>query len=69
MNNIQIIREKQGLSRDDLAKLIDCTYKHLYNIEKDITPNPGIYMVARIAKALHCQIQDLYPDLPLYRNI
>lgn len=57
--NIKKLRMKQGLSQDDLARKAELKYSTLAKIEGDFVKNPGVQLMAKIARALGVSIEDL----------
>ena len=57
--NIKKSRTKLGISQDRLSKLADVTFHTIAKIESGSTPNPGIETIAKIARALEVNIDDL----------
>jgi len=57
--NIKRLRNKQGLSQDDLARKAELKYSTLAKIEGDFVTKPGVQMIAKIAKALGVSMEDL----------
>lgn len=57
--NIKKYRTKLGISQDKLSKLADVTFHTIAKIESGSTPNPGIETIAKIARALEVNIDDL----------
>jgi len=57
--NIKVLRTKQGLTQDDLAKKAELKYSTLAKIEGDFVKKPGVQMVAKIAKVLGVSVEDL----------
>lgn len=56
---IQKIRKAQGLSQDDLARKADIPYTTLTKIEIGVIKNPSFNAVAKIARALDIDLDDL----------
>ena len=57
--NIKKLRNKQGLSQDDLARKAGLKYSTLAKIEGDFVTKPGVQMIAKIAKVLGVSVEDL----------
>ena len=57
--NIKRLRNKEGLSQDDLARKAGLKYSTLAKIEGDFVKKPGVQMMAKIAKALGVNAKDL----------
>ena len=57
--NIKRLRNKLGLTQDDLAKKADITYTTLMKVESGIVNKPSVQTMAKIAKALGVSIEDL----------
>ena len=56
---IKEARLKQGLSQERLARLADCSWGTVRNIERGDTPNPGAFTLDAIAGALGLSLDDL----------
>lgn len=61
MNNIKSKREEMKISQEKLAKIIDCSYKTIQNIE-----NGGITDIVtayKLKNALNCKlIEEIFPE-------
>jgi transcriptional regulator with XRE-family HTH domain len=57
--NIKRLRNKLGLTQDDLAKKADIKYTTLMKIESGTVNKPSVQTMAKIAKALGVSIEDL----------
>lgn len=57
--NIKKYRTKQGLSQEDFAKKSDVKYTTLTKIESNVIKKPSVLVMAKIAKALGVNIEDL----------
>jgi len=53
------LRAKQGLTQDDLAKKADIKYSTLTKIEGGVVTKPSVQTIAKIAKALGIQMEEL----------
>ena len=58
---IKSLRQKAGLSQDELARKADVAYTTLTKIETGIIKSPSIFVAAKIAKALGVSIEELLP--------
>ena len=56
---IKHLREKQGLSREKLARLADVSNNTIFNIESGTQDNPTIDTLRKIAKALGVGVDNL----------
>lgn len=56
---IKSLRQKAGLSQDELARKADVAYTTLTKIETRVIKSPSVFVVAKIAKALNVSIEDL----------
>ena len=56
---IRELRLKLGLSQDEFARKADMAYTTLTKIETGVIKSPSVFMVAKIAKALGVNINDL----------
>jgi len=57
--NIKKHRAKKGLSQDKLSKLAGLTLHTIAKIESEVTLDPRVETVKRIADALDCTIDNL----------
>ncbi len=57
--NIKRYRTKLGLSQEDFAKKSDIKYTTLTKIESNVIKKPSVLIMAKIAKALGVNIEDL----------
>jgi transcriptional regulator with XRE-family HTH domain len=57
--NIKKIRAKLGLTQDDLSKKADIKYTTLTKVESGVVNKPSVQTMAKIAKALGVNIEDL----------
>ncbi|MCM8783951.1 MAG: helix-turn-helix domain-containing protein [Candidatus Omnitrophica bacterium] len=57
--NIKRLRAKLGLTQDDLAKKVDIKYTTLIKIESGAVNRPSVQIMAKIAKALGVNIEEL----------
>ncbi|MEM3504062.1 MAG: helix-turn-helix transcriptional regulator [Nitrososphaeria archaeon] len=57
--NIKKLRAKLGLTQDDLAKKADIKYTTLIKVESGTVNRPSVQTMAKIAKALGVNIEDL----------
>jgi len=58
-DRIKILRTKQELTQDALARKCDIPYTTLTKIESNVITKPSIQTVAKIAKGLGVSIDDL----------
>jgi len=58
-DKIKQIRNKKGLTQDALARKAELPYTTLTKIESNVITKPTIQPVAKIAKALGVNIEDL----------
>lgn len=56
---IKTLRQKAGLSQDQLARKSDVAYTTLTKIETGVIKNPSVYTVVRIARVLSVSVEDL----------
>ncbi len=56
--NLLILRNKAGISQEELAKLVQCSKVDIDNWERGLTVIP-VEMLIPIAKALHCSFEEL----------
>jgi transcriptional regulator with XRE-family HTH domain len=57
--NIKRLRSKQGLTQDDLAKKANIKYSTLTKLEGGVVTKPSVQTIAKIAKALGVQMEEL----------
>lgn len=57
--NIKRYRAKLGLSQEDFAKKSGVKYTTLTKIESNVIKKPSVFIMAKIAKALNINIEDL----------
>jgi len=57
--NIKRLRNKLGLTQDDLAKKADIKYTTLMKVESGTVNKPSVQTMAKIAKALDVSIENL----------
>ena len=57
--NIKKHRNKQGLSQEDFAKKSGVKYTTLTKIESGVIKKPSVFIMAKIAKTLGVNIEDL----------
>jgi len=57
--NVKKYRAKQGLSQEDFAKKSGVKYTTLTKIESNVIKKPSVLVMAKIAKALAVNIEDL----------
>ncbi len=57
--NIKKYRTKQGLSQEDFAKKSGVKYTTLTKIESGVIKKPSVLVMAKIAKALGVNIEEL----------
>lgn len=58
-DKIKQLRNKQGLTQDELARKSDLPYTTLTKIESNVITKPTIQTVMKIAKGLNITIDDL----------
>ena len=58
-DKIKQLRNKQGLTQDELARKADLPYTTLTKIESNVITKPSIQTVVKIAKGLGIKIDDL----------
>ena len=57
--NIKKVRNKLGLTQDDLVRKSGVKHTTLTKIESNVVIKPSVQTVAKIAKALEVAIEDL----------
>ena len=58
-DKIKLLRNKQGLTQDELARKSDLPYTTLTKIETNVITNPSIQTVVKIANGLGITIDNL----------
>ena len=58
-DKVKLLRNKQGLTQDELARKSDLPYTTLTKIETNVITKPSIQTVTKIAKGLGISIDDL----------
>ena len=58
-DKIKLLRNKQGLTQDELARKSDLPYTTLTKIETNVITKPSIKTVVKIAKGLGVSIENL----------
>jgi transcriptional regulator with XRE-family HTH domain len=58
-DKIKQLRNKQGLTQDELARKSDLPYTTLTKIETNVITKPSIQTVTKIAKGLDISIDEL----------
>jgi len=58
-DKIKQLRNKQGLTQDELARKSDLPYTTLTKIESNVITKPTIQTVVKIAKGLGISLDDL----------
>ena len=58
-DKIKLLRNKQGLTQDELARKSDLPYTTLTKIETNVITKPTIQTVVKIAKGLSVSLDDL----------
>jgi len=57
--NVKKYRTKQGLSQEDFARKSGVKYTTLTKIESNVIKKPSVIVMAKIAKVLNVNIEDL----------
>ena len=58
-DKIKQLRNKQGLTQDELARKSDLPYTTLTKIETNVITKPSIHTVVKVANGLRISIDDL----------
>jgi transcriptional regulator with XRE-family HTH domain len=58
-DNIKKLRKKTKLTQDGLARKADIPYTTLTKIESNVVKNPSVQTIAKIAKALSVNMEEL----------
>ena len=53
------LRNKQGITQDELARKSDLPYTTLTKIETGVIKKPSVFVMVKIAKALNISLDDL----------
>jgi transcriptional regulator with XRE-family HTH domain len=59
---IKELRQKKGLSQDELARKAEVAYTTLTKIETGVIKNPSVAITIKIAKALDASIEEIVRD-------
>ena len=59
---IREIRQRQGLTVYELAKRSGLTHSFVWKLDHDMVKRPSINTLSKLAKALDCNVNDLYDD-------
>ncbi|HQL52925.1 MAG: helix-turn-helix domain-containing protein [Patescibacteria group bacterium] len=62
-DKIKQLRNKQGLTQDELARKSDLPYTTLTKIETNVITKPSIQTVVKIAKGLSVSVDELTKQL------
>jgi transcriptional regulator with XRE-family HTH domain len=62
-DKIKQLRNKQGLTQDELARKSDLPYTTLTKIESNVITKPTIQTVVKIAKGLSVSVDELTKQL------
>lgn len=57
-NKLKKLREKNKISQEKLARIVDVSSKTIYRIEK--TKNTDVQTAIKIAKALNSNVEDIF---------
>ncbi len=63
-SNVKKLRQKAGLSQDQLARKASIPYSTFLKIESGYTPNPSLQAVVSIADALGVSVDELVGKKP-----
>lgn len=58
-DNVKKFRKKKGLTQDGLARKADIPYTTLTKLESNVVKKPSVQTVAKIAKALNVNMEEL----------
>jgi transcriptional regulator with XRE-family HTH domain len=58
-DNVKKLRKKNGLTQDALARKADIPYTTLTKLESNVVKKPSVQTIAKIAKALNVNIEEL----------
>lgn len=59
---VREMREKRGMSMYELAKRTGLSKAFIWDLDRGNIKSPGIGSLTKIAKALGCEVTDLYED-------
>jgi DNA-binding XRE family transcriptional regulator len=59
VNNIKGLREKRGLTQEELAEKVKCSPGHLSKVERGERA-PSLKLMMRIARVLRCNLDDIF---------
>lgn len=60
-NNVKAYRAKRGLTQEELALITELAKSTISDIERG-SKNPSIRVAKKLAKALHCSMDELVKD-------
>lgn len=66
--NIKKIRKQKRLSQEKLARLTDISLNTLTKIESGFTKRPSFQTIAKIAKALEINLDELAREVAMHRK-
>lgn len=59
-NNLKTIRTKRGLSQQALSNMVNIHIR-IYQYYEAGAREPGVYIAIKIANALNCTVEELFP--------
>ena len=62
MNRLQVVREQKKLTQKRLAEISNVPQQTISAIESGQRKNPGIMTVRKLAEALQCGVDDIFPQ-------
>ena len=62
MKNLETVRKELKLSQSALSKVSGVPQQTISAIETGQLKNPGILMLRRLANALNCKVDDIFPE-------
>ena len=62
MNRLQVVREQKKLTQKRLAEISNVPQQTISAIESGQRKNPGIMTVRKLAEALKCGVDDIFPQ-------
>lgn len=60
MNRVGQLRQRRGLTVEQLAQLVGCSSVQIRNIERGHN-NPGIILARKVASALSAPLDEVFP--------
>ena len=61
MNRLQVVRERLKLTQKQLSEISSVPQQTISAIESGQRKNPGIITVRKLAEALQCGVEEIFP--------